>query len=232
MRGAVSFAVLLDALLLGALLVPGAAQAQAHNDAGGAVRGVRIDAWPATSSAMERGQAPQTGAAALPSSPPLKNSAGLAFDVAPAAQLRLGSKLSFRVRADKAGYVVIVDVDAKGKATQIYPNALSAAADGDQSADANRIEAGVAAVIPPGDSKAYQFVASPPVGVGMIIAIFSEKPLQLVDLPDAPANLLGRPDEATFVSEAALGLRFVPTGASNDFKAPDLSFAAKFYVVQ
>ncbi|MCI4678287.1 DUF4384 domain-containing protein [Rhodoblastus acidophilus] len=231
MRVALSPAFLLCALLLGAPPISGAAQAQEPQDPGGAVRGVRIDAWPAPSRALNRPQVKEADVAALPASPPLKNKVGLAFDFAPAAQLSIGSKISFRIRANKTGYVVIVDVDAHGKTSQIYPNALSAA-EGEKSAEANRIQAGVPIVIPAADSKTYEFIASPPVGVGMTMAIFSETPLQVVDLPDVPANLIGRPDEATFLGQAAQSLRFIPTGASDEFTAPDLSFAAQFYVVR
>jgi hypothetical protein len=219
--------------LLGALLLAGGAAAQDRNRADGdAVRGVRIDAWPPPSPGAERPQMRYAGAAAPPASPALKNKVGLAFHLAPSAQLSLGAKMSFRVRSDKAGYIVIVDVDANGKTTQVYPNALSSAVLGGQSAASNKIDAGASIVIPPANSKTYEFVASPPAGVGMAMAIFSPAPLQIINLPDVPATLLGRPNEAKFLSQAAQSLRFIPTGASDDFKAPDLSFAVQFYVIR
>jgi Domain of unknown function (DUF4384) len=218
--------------LLGALAAAGGAEAQeTMGPDGGAARGVRVDAWPSPSRSADVPMARGTGGAALPVSPPLKNNVGLAFQFAPSAQLSLGSKMSLRIRSAKAGYIVVVDVDAKGRTTQIYPNARSAGALSDKDDQSNRIAAGASIAIPPSDSKSYEFVASPPTGIGMTMAIYSPTPLQVIDLPDVPADLLGRPDEAKFLSAAAQDLRFVPTGGGDDFKAPDLSFAAQFYMI-
>ena len=210
-----------------------AATAAAAQDRAGAPRGVRvIGRETPTTQAPDREQESRGGAASVPASPSLKNSAGLTFDILPGTSVPVGSKLSFRIGASRSGYVVIVDVDASGKTTQIYPTALAGAMESGRSDAINRIAGGTTLVIPPSNSTLYEFVASPPSGVGMTMAIFSEAPLQVIDLPDVPAALLGRADEATFLRDAAKELRFLPTDEGADLKSPDLSFAARFYAVR
>lgn len=179
---------------------------------------------------------PETNAPAPPAEPPtaptLKNEVGLAFEMFPGKVTPLGSKLSFRVSAQKKGYVILVDVDSSGRVTQIFPNFLSLATSPQSSAKPNQIAARTQVTIPPANSKEYEFAASPPVGVGMVMAIFSEAPLEVVDLPDVPAALVGQAGAASFVSDAASALRIIPTAAGEEFREPKLSFEARFYVIQ
>jgi hypothetical protein len=49
----------------------------------------------------------------------------VAIDIPCGADITVGSRVSFRVSTKKPGYLILVDVDAASKLTQIYPNPMS-----------------------------------------------------------------------------------------------------------
>ncbi|MDI9849771.1 DUF4384 domain-containing protein [Rhodoblastus sp. 17X3] len=167
-----------------------------------------------------------------PEQPRLANRAGLTFEILPGAPASIGTRMSFRVGARRKGYVILVDVAADGKLTQIFPNVLSLAKTDGRSPETNEIPAGQQIRIPAEGSKTYEFVASPPRGVGLAMAIFSEAPLELVDLPDVPADLAGKAGEAEFVRDAANGLKILATDQTGGFQDPSFSFEARYYVIR
>jgi hypothetical protein len=213
-------------VLLGAVLAPVAVVAQSE----GLTRGVHLlgpDSKP------KPGAAPETTAPLTPPEDPrLTNPAELTLEMSPVSEARLGTRLSFRVGARKKGYVILVDVDATGKLTQIFPNFLTLAMAQGPKVESNQIPAKTPVTIPQAGSKTYEFVASPPSGIGMVMAIFSETPLEMVDLPDVPPELVGQIGAAEFVRDAANGLRIVPAEGTGDFQEPKLSFVGHFYVIR
>jgi hypothetical protein len=211
-------------VLLGAALAPNAVDAQSE----GLTRAVRIIGPDSKPEAAPETTAPLTP----PEDARLTNPVDLTLEMSPASVARLGTKLSFRVGAKKKGYVILVDVDATGKLVQIFPNFLSLAMAQGKSAETNQIPAKTMVTIPQAGSKTYEFVASPPTGIGMVMAIFSEMPLEMVDLPDVPPELVGQAGAAEYVREAANGLRIVPAEGSGEFQEPKLSFVAHFYVIR
>lgn len=192
-------------------------------------RAVRVIGPDGGASSGEAKRKPPTKA---PDAPRLTNSVDLNLEILPGAEAPVGTKMSFRVSAKKKGYVILVDVDADGKLTQIFPNFLTLAMADGRSVETNQIPPGKPVVIPQAGSKIYEFVASPPAGVGMTLAIFSETPLEMVDLPDVPPELAGKPEEAQFVRDAANSLKLAPVDASAGFQEPKFSYAAQFYVVR
>ncbi len=218
--------------LLVLALVVGAASANAAESAPveGLTRAVRV-LGPETNPKSD--SAPESAAPRIPPEDPrLTNDVDLTLDMSPVSEASLGAKLSFRVRAGKKGYVILVDVDSSGKVSQIFPNFLSLALAESRSVETNQIPAKTVVTIPQAGSKTYEFVASPPVGIGMVMAIFSETPLEMVDLPDVPAELAGQKSAAEFLRDAANGLRIVPADGSGEFQQPKLSFVAHFYAVR
>jgi hypothetical protein len=219
-------ALLIFAVLLSATPIPGEAEAQSE----GLTRAVRIqgpESKPKSETAPEL-TAPLTP----PEDPRLTNMVDLTLEMSPAAEAPLGTKLSFRVGAKKKGYVILVDVDASGRLTQIFPNFLTLAMAQGRNAESNQIPAKTLVTIPQAGSKTYEFVASPPTGIGMVMAIFSETPLEMVDLPDVPPELAGQAGAADFLRDAANGLRIVPAEGTGEFQQPKLSFVAHFYVIR
>jgi hypothetical protein len=158
------------------------------------------------------------------------NSAGLNIEVLPITDVQAGEKMAFRISTRKAGFLVLVDVDSQGKLAQIYPNMLTLSDSKGIDSRANFITPQIPVTVPVAGAKAnFEFVAAPPVGVGMIVAILSDKPLQIVDLPDVPTALAGQSGAADFVRENARALTIVSADIGGQIKVPKWSIATAFY---
>ncbi|MGH6811172.1 MAG: DUF4384 domain-containing protein [Methylocella sp.] len=161
------------------------------------------------------------------------NSAGVSIDVLPRRDVQLGERMAFRVSTRNAGFLVLVDVDSEGKLTQIYPNMLAFSDLKAIDAKANFLAAENSVIVPDAAAKVnFEFVASPPLGVGMIVAILSDKPLQIVDLPDVPKALAGQSGAADFVRENARSLKVVSAEEGDQIKEPKWSIATAFYGIR
>lgn len=161
------------------------------------------------------------------------NAAELSVEILPGAEIPVGSRVSFRVSARKDGYLLLVDVDASGKLTQIYPNPMSLMTAAGDRQNSNRIKPGKPVQIPnPIDAYAgFEFVASPPQGTAMVVALLSDRPVQMVDLPDIPANLLGQPEALTYLHNMARELR-LPGSEPGRLQEALWSLDAKFYAIR
>jgi len=160
------------------------------------------------------------------------NAAGLSLEMIPDSDVAIGTKVSFRVSTKKEGYLVLLDVDPSGKLTQIYPNPMSlmTAAAGRQ--NSNLVKPGKPVLIPnPTDAPGFEFIASPPQGIAMVVGLLSDRPVQVIDLPDIPANLLGQPDALGHLSSLAQELR-IPSGDSGQLQPIKWSVDAKFYSIR
>ncbi|MGJ8583847.1 MAG: caspase family protein [Marinosulfonomonas sp.] len=114
------------------------------------------------------------------------NDAGLTLAINNGETLKVGDIVSFAVNANRAGSLVLLDVNPNGELVQIYPSPLSQ--DG-----ATRMAAGDTLAIPNGKSKngnALQIRVSEPAGKGFLLGLFVED-----DLPALksvlPADLAG-----------------------------------------
>ncbi len=160
------------------------------------------------------------------------NAAGLDLAILPDVELATGSQVTLRIATKKQGYLVLVDIDPAGKLTQIYPNRHSL-----QTQEAretlNLIKPGQAITIPNRDNPfaGFEFVAAPPTGVAMIVAILSDRPVHLVDLPDVAPPQTG---QAAFdqLAEVARQLRIARADDPGTLQEPKWSFDAKLYVVK
>src|SRR4051812_3294851 len=160
----------------------------------------------------------------------LANSAELSVEMTPGGTVNIGSRVSFRVTSKKAGYVVLVDVDATGKLRQIYPNFVSPARG---RPNANYIKPGVPLLIPSAADAlgGVVYVVSPPVGNAMVVAIWGEQPVQLVDLADVPVEVSGQNEAIDYLTKRANELRIADT-RSGRLREANWSFAAKFYAIR
>jgi hypothetical protein len=66
----------------------------------------------------------------------------------------------------------------------------------------------------------------------MIVAVLGDRPVQVLDLPDIPASLVGRAEALRFLTDSARTLRIAQVGGGRTFVRPTWSFDAKFYVVK
>jgi hypothetical protein len=163
-----------------------------------------------------------------------RNAAGVVLEILPRTELQVGEKIALRVATRKQGYLVLVDVDATGKLTQIYPNRRSLLlAEGGQET-ANLVKPGRAITIPEiGDPYAgFEFVASPPAGFAMILAILSDRPVQMLDLPDVPPSLIGQGGAISYLTDWTRNLRIASAGATGQLQEANWSFDAKLYQIR
>ncbi|MBR0800698.1 DUF4384 domain-containing protein [Bradyrhizobium jicamae] len=159
------------------------------------------------------------------------NEAQLSVEMLPSQTVSVGSFVSFKVTSKKPGYVVLMDVDAAGHLNQIYPNTPALART--NRVNANYIKPGRPLVIPLATDPyaGVRYVVSPPNGEAMIVGILSASPVQIVDLPDIPAEILGKPDMIlAYLSKRTNELR-VPD-QDNRLRQAQWSFDAKPYTIQ
>jgi hypothetical protein len=159
------------------------------------------------------------------------NPAGVSVDLIPELEVPAGSKIEFRIATKKAGYLILLDVDASGRLTQIFPDP-TAATRGLRDA-INLIKPGRPLTIPQrGNPHAgLEFVADPPAGVAMVVALLSDKPVQVVDLPDTPPPAFAPADTLNYVRDQARTLKIAnPDGGP--LVQPNWSIGEKFYLIK
>ncbi len=95
------------------------------------------------------------------------------LEILPGATFRLGEIMQIRVTSPRDGYLVVLDLNARGQTTQIFPNQYS-----DKTGKGNQIHANRPITIPDA-TYGFQFFAREPVGRGQLLAIVSEDPVPL-----------------------------------------------------
>ena len=157
------------------------------------------------------------------------NQAGLSVQIVSGSAVSIGELFSFQVSTKKPGYLILVDVDASGKLTQIYPSAVSLV---EQGADenTNHLEPDNTAKLD-NPQTAFELVASPPAGIAMVVAMLSDRPVQLVDLPDIPISLLGSAKAVDYLTKLANELR-IAKNDTKDLEIAHWSFDVKFYSIR
>jgi hypothetical protein len=175
-------------------------------------------------------QAPTKGAGPAPI---VENDAGVSLDILPGIELAIGANATFRVSAKRPGYLILVNVNAAGNVTQIYPNAALLMSGGID-ASANRLNAGQVMTIPQtGNSRAVSaFVVPAPQGIAMALAVLSDRPVGILDLPDVPATIAGRVDALNYLMDVMGSLQLASSDRSVRLAKPKWSLAARFYVVK
>jgi hypothetical protein len=167
----------------------------------------------------------------LNSNTKVENPAGVSVDLIPTLEVAAGSKIGFRVATKRAGYLILLDVDASGRLTQIFPDP-TAATHGLRDA-INLIKPGRPLTIPQRGSPyaGFEFVADPPAGVAMVVALLSDKPVQVVDLPDTQPPAFAPADTLKYVRDQARTLKIAnPDGGP--LAQPNWSIDGKFYLIK
>ena len=153
------------------------------------------------------------------------------MEMMPGQTVSVGSRVSFRVTSKKAGYLVLVDVDATGHLTQIYPNTASLVRT--SRPNGNYIKPGGTVTIPLATDPyagGVQYVVTPPNGQAMIVAILSAQPVQILDLPDVPPDISGQSAMLAYLAKWTSELR-IPDDSSR-LREARWSFNAKSYTIQ
>ena len=101
---------------------------------------------------------------------------GVNVRIEPGTRLAIGSPLDIVVESDRNGHLVLLDINAAGEMTQIFPNELSLG-----SGVSGTVRAGEPLRLP-GERAGFRFKATPPAGAGILLAIVSEASPQLREL--------------------------------------------------
>lgn len=107
-----------------------------------------------------------------------QNPARLAIQILPSGRFRLGQEMRFRITSQQEGHLLVVDLNAGGELTQVYPMDQ-----GEVGAIDNRLRPGRALTLPEPHS-GLSFTASEPTGTGRLVAILTEEAIDLEDLRD------------------------------------------------
>jgi Domain of unknown function (DUF4384) len=211
-------------------LVPSATKAAPNESPSATPPTENIARLPATSTL----QTGQKDLEALASGIKVSNVAGLSVSLIPGSDITVGSRVFFQVSTKKSGYLILIDVDATGKLIQIYPNPLSLIGPGGVREKSNFIQSGKAFRIPDPRSaySGFEFVASPPFGTAMIVALLSDRPVQLVDLPNVPPQLVGDVSAVDYLTKLANELRIPGRTESDRLQEVHWSFDVKFYAIK
>ena len=165
--------------------------------------------------------------------PVMTNPAELSLEMLPETSIAVGARVSFRISAKKPGFLILVDVDSTGKLTQIYPSPVSLMA-GRGTPNTNFVRPGKPIQIPSPVEPytGFEFVASPPLGTAMIVAMLSDQPVQMIDLPDIPVSLVGQNAAVGFLNELVSQLRIPSARDDSRMQRPTWSLTAKFYEIK
>jgi Domain of unknown function (DUF4384) len=162
------------------------------------------------------------------------NPAELSIEMLPETSIVVGSRVSFRISAKKPGFLILMDIDSTGKVTQIYPSPVSLMT-GRGKPNTNFVRPGKPIQIPSPVEPymGFEFIASPPLGTAMVVAMLSDQPVQMIDLPDIPVSLVGQKAAVGFLSQLAGELR-IPSARDDDnrLQRPTWSLTAKFYEIK
>ena len=172
--------------------------------------------------------------AKLTSSIKIPNSAGLSMQILPGADIAAGSPVSFAVSSKKPGYLIVLDVDAAGKIVQIFPNPMALLVPKGVRENANYLRAGKQMQIPDRDNPyaGFEFVASPPRGTAMVVALLSDRPVQLIDLPDVPTSSAGIAGTVDYLTKFASELRIPDTAGKERLQPANWSLDVELYAIR
>jgi hypothetical protein len=160
-----------------------------------------------------------------------ENSSDVSIEMTAGRNVDVGTEVLFRVSVAKPGYIMLVDIDAAGKMSQIYPRPeLLSRFNGP---DMNLVKPGNQFVIPSDEQKqqGFKYVVTPPMGSSAVIAILSEKRVQLLDLPDLPQEVKTQADVISTLSKWMDELR-IPDVKTGKLEQTNWSIVVKPYSIK
>jgi hypothetical protein len=163
--------------------------------------------------------------------PNIPNSANVSLQMSPDRSVAVGTKISFRVTTKKPGYLLLVDIDANGRMSQIFPSPEMIVQS--QEAAANFIKPGEELLIPNSAAKkrGFEYVMTPPVGEAAVVAILSDRRVQILDLPDSAQKPRTEAETISYLTEWTSGLR-VPDSGTGKLQPSSWSFDIKPYSIK
>ncbi|WP_456766580.1 DUF4384 domain-containing protein [Bradyrhizobium sp. USDA 3650] len=155
----------------------------------------------------------------------------MSLEILPGPTVEVGGKVSFGVTSRKKGYLILVDVDAEGRMSQIFPTPELVEQSDER--DINLVKPGVQFIVPTPTARqrGFEYVVAPPTGAAIIVAILSERRVQLLDLPDLPRKLQSQADALSYLAAWTSELR-VPDSANGRLLSNNWSLDVKSYSIK
>jgi hypothetical protein len=194
---------------------------------GASIAGVAV-AKPAGSGPAMRVAQSESDRTNVPANIP--NIAGVSLQMSPGQSVSVGTKISFRVTARKPGYLLLIDIDANGNMSQIFPSPEMIVQS--QDAASNFIKPGEELLIPNSEARkrGFDYVITPPTGEAAVVAILSERRVQILDLPDTQKPRT-ETETINYLTEWTSGLR-VPDSGTGKLQPSNWSFDIKPYSIK
>jgi hypothetical protein len=160
----------------------------------------------------------------------IPNIAGVSLQMSPGQPVNVGTKISFRVTTKKPGYLLLIDIDANGNMSQIFPSPEMIVQS--QDAASNFIKPGEELLIPNSEARkrGFDYVITPPTGEAAVVAILSERRVQILDLPDTQKPRT-EAETISYLTEWTSGLR-VPDSGTGKLQPSNWSFDIKPYSIR
>jgi hypothetical protein len=160
----------------------------------------------------------------------IPNTASVSLQMSPGQSVSVGTNVSFRVTSRKPGYLLLIDIDANGNMSQIFPSPEMIV----QSQDAARnfIKPGEELLIPNAEARkrGFDYVITPPTGEAAVVAILSERRVQILDLPDTQKPRT-EAETISYLTGWTSGLR-VPDPGTGKLQPSNWSFDIKPYSIR
>ena len=160
----------------------------------------------------------------------IPNTASVSLQMSPGQSVSIGTKVSFRVTTRKPGYLLLVDIDANGNMSQIFPSPEMIVQS--QEAATNSIKPGEELLIPNSAAKqrGFDYVITPPAGEATIVAILSDRRVQIIDLPDKVEKAQSAAETISNLTRWTSELR-VPDPGTGKLQPSNWSFDIKPYAI-
>jgi Domain of unknown function (DUF4384) len=161
----------------------------------------------------------------------IPNTANVSLQMSPGQSVAVGAKISFRVTTRKPGYLLLVDIDANGKMSQIFPSPEMIVQS--QEVATNFIKPGEELLIPNSAAKkrGFEYVITPPTGQAAVVAILSDRRVQILDLPDNTQKPRTEAETISYLTGWTSELR-VPDPGSGKLQPSNWSFDIKQYSIR
>jgi len=161
----------------------------------------------------------------------IPNTAKVSLQMRPDRTVPVGSRISFRVTTRKPGYLMLVDIDADGKMSQIFPSPEMIVQS--EEGAANFVRPGEELVVPnsAAQKKGFEYIITPPIGSAAVVAILSERRVQLLDLPDDAQKPRTETETVSYLAGWTSGLR-VPDTGTGKMQPSNWSFDIKPYSIR
>jgi len=161
----------------------------------------------------------------------IPNTANVSLQMRPDRSVSVGTKISFRVTTKKPGYLLLVDIDANGNMSQIFPSPEMIVQS--QEAAANFIKPGEELLIPNSAAKkrGFEYVITSPTGEAALVAILSDRRVQILDLPDNTHKPRTEAETIGYLAGWTSELR-VPDPGTGKLQPSNWSFDIKQYSIR